>query len=156
MKSILSYGYVLTLALWVGCIFAVTFVVTPVIFKTFGRDMAGQIVGSIFTVYFPFNLLASIAALILFLLLGPDWGQMRDKFAVGLIALAIVLNLYVFFGLYPQINQIKSTVASFESADMSPQRLAFKRLHAVSAVINLTLLADGAVLLAMCRELVKR
>lgn len=156
MRSILAYAYVLTLALWVGCIFAVTFVVTPAIFKTFGRDMAGQVVGSIFTVYFPFNLLASISVLILFILMGPDWGQIRDKVAVGLISLAIVLNLYVFFGLYPQINQIKGAVSSFESAQMSPERLAFRKLHAVSAVINLTLLADGAVLLAMCREIVKR
>jgi hypothetical protein len=40
--------YRLALSLWVGGIALFTFVVTPVIFRTQGRDAAGKIVGSIF------------------------------------------------------------------------------------------------------------
>src|SRR3972149_3851447 len=54
-----SAVYRLALSLWVGGIALFTFVVTPVIFRTHGRDAAGRIVGSIFPVYFRYGLVVA-------------------------------------------------------------------------------------------------
>ena len=40
--------YTLTLALWTGGMVLFTFIVTPAIFRSFGRDQAGEIVGYLF------------------------------------------------------------------------------------------------------------
>jgi hypothetical protein len=61
-----SILYNLILALWVGGIFIFTFIVTPIIFQSFGRDYAGEIVGKLFPYYFPYNLILSVLALIVF------------------------------------------------------------------------------------------
>jgi len=52
--------------------------------------------------------------------------------------------------------QVKQQVASFErEAPDSPMRKEFRRLHAISAVLNLLVLADGAALLVLSRNFVK-
>jgi len=67
MNSYRYIPYTLVLALWVGGIAAFTFVVTPVILKSYPRDTAGDIVGKLFPAFFSCNLLIAIVALILFL-----------------------------------------------------------------------------------------
>ena len=57
---LLSALYRLALSLWVGGIALFTFVVTPVIFRTQGRDAAGKIVGAIFPVYFRFSVFSEL------------------------------------------------------------------------------------------------
>ena len=51
-----SVVYSFLLALWAGGMFIFTFLVTPVIFQSFGRDTAGEIVGKLFPYYFPYTL----------------------------------------------------------------------------------------------------
>ena len=48
--------YRLALSLWVGGIALFTFVVTPILFRTQGREAAGKIVGTIFPVYFRYGM----------------------------------------------------------------------------------------------------
>jgi len=52
MKAPLFSVYNLVLALWVGGISIFTFIVTPAIFRSYGRDQAGEIVGKLFPGYF--------------------------------------------------------------------------------------------------------
>jgi hypothetical protein len=54
--------------------------------------------------------------------------------------------------LFPQILAVKSRVASFESAPDAPERVRFRALHGASMLLNLLVLADGAVLLAFARK----
>jgi uncharacterized membrane protein len=57
-----SFLYNLVLSLWIGGMSVFTFIVTPAIFKSFGRDMAGEIVGKLFPGYFLSVLILSFAA----------------------------------------------------------------------------------------------
>ena len=50
--QIISVIYRLAIAFWVGGVAIFTFVLTPIIFKAYDRDMAGQIVGALFPAYF--------------------------------------------------------------------------------------------------------
>jgi len=142
--------YTLSLALWTGGMALFTFVVTPAIFRSFGRDRAGEIVGRLFPGFFLFCLAVSSAALILFFLLGAEQTSRPYRASLSLLVLAVIINAYVLFSLHPRTIEVKRQVASFEqAAPDSPARKAFRRLHAVSAGLNLFLLLDGTVLLVM-------
>ena len=136
------------LALWVGGIALFTFIVTPIIFNSYSRDMAGEIVGRMFPGYFLYNLILSLLAFMLFLI--PWSGIVRKGFRLSLfcIVIAIVVNIFVCFKLYPEINAIKKEIHSFDTVSIDdPLRIKFRRLHGISAILNLLLFADGVTLL---------
>ena len=155
MKFACASLYTLSLALWTGGMALFTFNVTPAIFRSYSRDMAGEIVGRLFPGYFLFCLAVSAAALLLFFLLGADQAARSFRVSLFLLVAAVIINAYVFFSLHPKTVQVKQQVASFEGmAPDSPARREFRKLHGISAVLNLALLADGIALLALSRNLV--
>jgi uncharacterized membrane protein len=150
MKNIGYFLYLLALGIWIGGIFIFTFVVTPVIFKSFDRDLAGSIVGRLFPGYFFFTLVVvALAAAVLFFA-WPVRNGLGFTLSCGLAALALVIVLYTNFSLHPRMKKVKQEIASFETVPADhPSRLKFRRLHVQSAVLNLLLLADGVALLAL-------
>ena len=154
MRPYLSFLYMLTLSLWVGGMAIFTFIVTPAIFRSYGRDAAGEIVGRLFPGYFAYLLILSGAALVLFLFQRSLAPAALSRLSLALLIAAVLVNAYVSFRLHPEAIRIKQQITSFEreSAD-SPARKAFRRLHAVSAVLNLFVLLDGSALLALSRQL---
>jgi uncharacterized membrane protein len=155
MKPIVFFLYSLTLALWAGGMALFTFIVTPAIFRSYGRDQAGEIVGKLFPGYFLYLLVLSALALVLFFLLGAEQTSRSFRASLFLIVVAVIINAYVLFSLHPKAVQIKQQVVSFEkAAPDSPARREFRRLHGISAVLNLALLADGVALIALSRNFV--
>jgi uncharacterized membrane protein len=148
MNNIWNFCYHLALSLWVGGISIFTFIITPVIFRSFERDPAGKIVGRLFPGYFMYNLALSVIALVLLLIMRSLSVRSGFRLSLILIACAVIINLFVVFKLHPEIIRVKQEVHSFEArADDSPVRKEFRKLHAVSASLNLLLLADGIALL---------
>jgi Ca2+/Na+ antiporter len=140
--------YNLILALWVGGVAIFTFVVTPAIFRSYGRDMAGEIVGRLFPGYFFYNLVLTAAALVLFFLLAADRSAFPHRLSLFLLSAAFIVNVFIVFKLHPEAVKVKQEVSSFErESPDSPARKKFRRLHGVSAALNLFLLADGITLL---------
>jgi hypothetical protein len=109
----IMYNFIL--ALWVGGIFIFTFLVTPIIFRSFGRDTAGEIVGKLFPYYFPYNLIISVLALAIFLLLTGTEGKMLRKVTIILLTAAVLINLFITFKLYPDIKNVKQQIETFET-----------------------------------------
>ncbi|UCH81594.1 MAG: DUF4149 domain-containing protein [Nitrospiraceae bacterium] len=148
--------YNLVLSFWIGGITIYTFIITPVIFKSFSRDMAGNIVGVLFPGYFWFNLILSVIALLLVLLAGLSFAKSGHRFSLLLIVLALIINIFVTFKLHPDVKEVKNQIHSFESeAEDSSLRKRFAKLHGISAGLNLLLLADGVVLLIISTALRK-
>lgn len=148
MSTIWSFCYNLILSLWVGGITIFTFLLTPAIFRSFERDMAGKIVGTLFTNFFTYNLVLSVVALILLVILRSSLTGFGFKLSLILVICAIMINLFVAFKLHPDIRKVKQEIHTFEEpAGDSPLRKKFGKLHAVSASLNLLLLADGITLL---------
>ena len=141
--------YNLMLALWVGGIFIYTFLVTPLIFKSFGKDTASAIVDKLFPFYFPYILVVAILAFGFFLIYGLKKNAMH-KLTLVLLIVGILIGLFVNFGLYPEIKKTKQEIASFEKspADL-PARRRFNALHGISMTLNLVLLADGIALIVV-------
>jgi len=148
MKRAWFPAYVLILALWFGGMAIFTFLITPSIFAAFPRDMAGEVVGRLFPGYFWFTLAVNAAAIALFIIVSDK--QAHKPFLLSSVCLltALMINLLIVFRLHPEAIRAKQAVSSFErESPDSPARKRFARLHGVSAVLNLVLTAEGAILL---------
>ncbi|HYQ48248.1 MAG TPA: DUF4149 domain-containing protein [Thermodesulfovibrionales bacterium] len=156
MKNAGYFLYLLLLGIWTGGIFMFTFVVTPVIFKSFDRDLAGSIVGRLFPGYFFFTLVAvALAAALLFFAWSARMGT-AFRLSLALVVIALVIALYTNFSLHPRMQAVKQEIASFDQVPAEhPSRRMFRRLHAQSAALNLMLLADSVTLIALA-TLVRR
>ncbi|MBI4826089.1 MAG: DUF4149 domain-containing protein [Nitrospirae bacterium] len=142
--------YNILLALWVGGMAIFTFLITPVIFKGFERDTASAIVDKLFPFYFPYNLIISLTALVSFLLVAKFQTGIARQLSLGLIIAAIVINAFITFKLYPDVRKVKATITSFEqTSPESLERKEFRKLHGISAVLNLLLLIDGVTLIVI-------
>lgn len=154
--TVTSAVYRLALSLWVGGVALFTFIVTPAIFRTHGKDAAGRIVGSIFPVYFRYGLVLAALALLARIVAGEAFHGVRQWIGTLLIATAIVLTGYQAYGLTPRMERVKRSVASFETVPPGdPARMEFSRLHGISMVLNLVVLLEG-VALVVARESVRR
>ncbi|MGE5663082.1 MAG: DUF4149 domain-containing protein [Deltaproteobacteria bacterium] len=142
-----SAVYRLALSLWVGGMALFTFVVTPVIFRTQGRDAAGKIVGAIFPLYFRYGLALAAVALLARVIAGEAFHGVRQWVGTFLILTALLLTGYQAYGIAPKMEQVKQSVASFEAAPPDdPARKQFSRLHGISMVVNLVIILEGAAL----------
>lgn len=149
MKTIFDFLYSFTLSLWVGGMMIFTFIITPVIFKAHGRDMAGKIVGHLFPFYFLYNLCLSGIALFLVFLMGrtTKWASI---IAMVLLITAVVINIVHIVFFLPKMEDLKTGIASFETTPKDhPLRQQFNRLHGISAILNLSLLVEGIALLVL-------
>lgn len=156
MKNTTAFLYLLSLSLWTGGMALFTFIVTPAIFRSYGRDQAGEIVGRLFPGYFLFCLSVSALALLLVFLLGADPAGRPFRASLFLLVAAVIVNAFVIFSLHPRTVEVKRQVASFERpAPDTPARREFRKLHGISAALNLALLLDGIALLALSRGLGK-
>jgi uncharacterized membrane protein len=156
VRNATAFLYLLSLSLWTGGMTLFTFIVTPAIFRSYGRDQAGEIVGWLFPGYFLFCLSLSAIALLLVFLLGADHAARPFRASLFLLVAAVFMNAFVLFSLHPRTVEVKRQVASFErTAPDTPARQEFRRLHGISAVLNLALLVDGVALLALSRNLGK-
>lgn len=154
MKITGYFLYNLVIALWIGGISIFTFIITPVIFRSFGRDTAGEIVGKLFPVYFLYNLILSVLAGLIIIIFALDRNTFAYKASLFLIVAAVVINLFLCFKLHPEIREVKREIKSFESTtEESPLRKKFRKLHGISATLNLLLLADGITLLMISSKL---
>jgi uncharacterized membrane protein len=140
--------YSLILALWIGGMAIFTFIVTPVIFRSYPRDQAGEIVGRLFPGYFLYNLVLAALVLVLFFIVANDQSKLAYRLSLVCAVTALIINLFIVFKLHPDAVRIKQQVTSFErESPESPARKQFRKLHGVSAVLNLVLLVEGITLL---------
>ena len=152
MRAIGSFILMLALALWVGGGVLYTFVLTPAVFAAYPRNTAGEIVGTMMPHYFRFQLAAAAVAALVMVGLWRSWPGRRRALCLALVLGALATQAFVQLRLYPMILEVKSRVASFETAPDAPERRRFRSLHGVSMLLNLLILADGTLLLALARH----
>jgi len=144
--SFIPVLYRLALSFWIGGVALFTFVLTPILFKTQPRDLAGRIVGVLFPGYFRWGLACGAVALVCLLL------QRGRHFIPALVLLVLMLAATSFQALViePKAAALKEQIGSFETTPKDdPLRQEFSRLHAVSAVCNLAVFAGGVVLIIL-------
>ena len=144
--SFVTVLYHLALAFWVGGVALFTFVLTPLLFKTQPRDLAGKIVGVLFPGYFRWGLACGAGALVCLL---PQPGSHFVP-ALTLLVLMLAATSLQALVIEPKAAALKVRIGSFETtAKDDLRRREFARLHAVSAVCNLAVFVGGVVLVVL-------
>jgi hypothetical protein len=144
--QILTILYRLAVSLWLGGDALFTFALTPLLFKSESRDFAAKVVGILFPGYFRWGLACGIVALICRAVLagGPK--------AASIVIIAVMLTLTSIQAFYiePRAAELKRQIVSFETTPKDhPLRREFSKLHGVSAVCNLSVVAGGVVLVVL-------
>ncbi|MEK6201575.1 MAG: DUF4149 domain-containing protein [Desulfobulbaceae bacterium] len=144
--QIVTAIYHLAVTCWLGGAALFTFVLTPILFKTYSRDMAGGIVGVLFPGYFHWGLICGAVALICLLLT-----RGRRAIVSGLIlTVMLAITASQAFILEPKAAELKKEIPSFETTPPDhPLRVQFRKLHGISAVANLAVIVAGVVLVIL-------
>lgn len=142
----LSILYRLLIAFWVGGAALFTFVLTPTLFKSYDRDLAGNIVGVLFPGYFKVGLICGVLALGCFLFT-------REKrwlaSSLIIVAMLVVTSLQAFV-IEPKAAALKKEIPSFVTTPSDhPLRQQFKKLHGMSAAGNLGVIGGGIALIIL-------
>jgi len=144
--SYLDMLYRLAISLWAGGNAIFTLLLTPILFKTESRDTAARIVGNLFPAYFKWSLACGALALVFRLI---DRGAGIRLPVIILIVMLVVTSFQAFY-VEPRAAELKRQIGSFETTPKEhPLRKEFSKLHAVSAVCNLAVLAGGVVLIVL-------
>lgn len=138
--------YRLAIALWAGGNAIFSLMLTPILFKTESRDIAARIVGNLFPGYFRWGLACGTIALVC-RLLGHGFGAKTP--VVLLVAMLATASFQAFY-VEPKAAELKRQIGSFETTPKDhPLRKEFSKLHGVSAVCNLAVLAGGVALVVL-------
>lgn len=142
-----TFIYRLAIACWVGGATLFTFVLTPTIFKSFNRDMAGGIVGALFPGYFKWGLVCGVVAIATIFLSST---VKHKTIAAVIIAVMIAITSAQAFVIEPKATALKNEIPSFETTPKDdPLRIKFRKLHGVSAVSNLVVIVGGIALVVL-------
>ncbi|HJV35715.1 DUF4149 domain-containing protein [Geomonas sp.] len=144
--QIVTIIYRLAVSLWLGGASLFTFVLTPLLFRNESRDTAARIVGLFFPGYFRWGVACGLIALICRIILSGK------GVAVAGVILAVMLTLCSIQAFYvePRAAELKRQIVSFETTPKDhPLRREFSKLHGVSAVCNLSIIAGGVVLVVL-------
>ena len=128
-------------------------VLTPVIFAAYSRNTAGEIVGTMMPHYFTFQFAAAATVALVTIALWRAWPGRRRTLCLVLVLGALAVQSFVQWRLYPRILEVKARVEDVRvPARMPPAQALQQRLHGASMALNLLLLADGTLLLALARR----
>lgn len=138
--------YNLAISCWLGGAALFTFRLTPLIFASYSRDIAGGIVGTLFPGYFRWGLACGVVAF---------FCQIINRGRFALASLAVITLMLAFtavqaFVLEPQAAALKHAIVSFETTPAdAPQRVQFRKLHGISMAANLAVIVGGIVLVIL-------
>jgi hypothetical protein len=144
--QIVAVLYHLAVSLWLGGAALFTFVLTPLLFRNESRDTAARIVGLFFPGYFKWGVACGVLALIFRLILS---GKGTLPAAVIIVVMLTLSSIQAFY-IEPRAAELKRQIGSFETTSKDhPLRREFSKLHGISAVCNLTVIAGGIVLVVL-------
>ena len=142
----LTLLYNIAISCWLGGAALFTFLLTPIIFASYSRDIAGGIVGVLFPGYFRWGLACGAVALVCQTI-------NRGRFTVAsllIIALMLILTSVQAFIIEPRAAEIKRSIVSFETTPKGdPFRVQFRKLHGISMAANLAVIAGGVLLVVL-------
>jgi hypothetical protein len=142
-----TFLYRLAIACWLGGASLFTFVLTPAIFRSFNRDVAGGIVGVLFPGYFQWGLVCGAIALATVFLAATG---RRRLISAGVITCMLILTAVQAFMIEPKAAALKKEIPSFEATSPDDSlRVEFRKWHGVSAVANLAVIGGGIILVLL-------
>jgi hypothetical protein len=131
--------YNLAVSCWLGGAALFTFRLTPLIFASYSRDIAGGIVSILFPGYFRWGLICGAVALLCQII-------NRGRFAIAslmIITIMLALTTVQAFVFEPRAAALKQAIVSFETTPPDdPQRVQFRNLTVIVGGIVLVILSS--------------
>lgn len=116
------------LTIWVGGMWAIGYIVAPVLFQMLDKPVAGNVAGQLFTIMSYIGLFSSIALIIN--ILARQGFNSRHWQLLTLIGMLVVIVVGQFV-LHPMMAELKAVGISEENASQ------FGRLHGIASVLFL-------------------
>lgn len=154
MSRLADQLVLVVVTLWIGGMWAVGYLVAPVLFDMLpDRTLAGRVAGRLFDYVGWFGLAAS-SWLALFLAVRLGWAAMRSGlFWLVLLMLAMVAAGH--FGIQPLMAQLKANAWPNDVMN-SVMRGRFSTWHGISSVLYLVQSILGAVLVLRVRQALRQ
>ena len=152
MVSMIEYLYILAVALLVGKVVLLSFVVAPILAKNLERESFGKVVRELFPAYYTLGMGTAIAGLISVAGLGLILGMSTILVIAGGTWLIIfVAEAYCQSPLTTQSNAMRDRLKEQESRGAVDPVLqaAWSRLHQRSVYLNSLVLLAGLCLLGL-------
>ena len=135
MRKLSESLYYIAIALWVGGMWAIGYMVAPVLFSSLGdRQLAGVIAGKLFALIGWVGL--GCAAYLLIFLLSRWGGRFFKNVVFWLVLLMALLVVASQFGIQPLMAQLKADALPREVME-SVLRDRFATWHGVSSILYL-------------------
>lgn len=143
---ILKFIHLLSIVVWIGMLIFFSFLGAPSIFKVLPRETAGEVVGHIFPKYWITGYVTSITALASLIIISL---QHKNVPTARVIILVVMTAVTFYSGLVvgSKARAIKAEMkATEETSKKAELREKFKKVHAVSSILNLAVIILGLVL----------
>ena len=142
---IVKFLHLMSLSIWVGSIVFFSFFAAPSIFKKLPREAAGDVVGDIFPKYRAIGY-ASSAVLLVTLAIMMNSEKDSQYSRPVLLVLMAAIGLYSGLVVGKQAASIKAGMkASADAEKKETLRAEFRKVHAISSILNMSVLALGIV-----------
>lgn len=156
MLSVIEYLHMLAVAVLVGKVVLLSFIVAPILAKNLEREPFGKVVRQLFPAYYALGMGTAILGLISVIGLGLILGMSTTLLVAGgtwLIILAA--EAYCRSPLTPQSNAMRDRLKEQESRGAVDPALqsAWNRLHQRSVYLNSLVLFAGLYLLLLASRL---
>jgi hypothetical protein len=155
MISVIQYLALLTVAVLVGKVVLLSFVVAPILAKTLEREAFGAVVRRLFPAYYALGMAAAVMGIVSVLLLGivHETNAMRHL-AAGIWLAVLAAETYCRSPLTPRSNAMRDRLKEQESQGTVDPLLerAWNRLHRRSVYLNSLVLLAGLCLLGLVQR----
>ena len=140
--------FAFVLALWVGTLITIGYIVAPTLFVTLtDRQVAGMVAGALFRIEGTISMVVSVA-LIMFANLLVKRGLNRYKNIRWYLLAILICSVIVAFVLQPMMSNLREEALGLGFPVMlSPLAETFGRLHGISSALYLVQSLIGLVLL---------
>jgi uncharacterized membrane protein len=140
-------------AVWLGAMGFFAFIVAPAAFTTLDREAAGRFVSVIFSRYYAVGLALGLVALfgLAGRWMGGGWRGL-DWLSAGGVLLMLALTVYAGAVVLPAAHAAREAARAAE--DDPAAAAGFARLHRLSGILNVIVMASGMLVLVL--ETVRR
>ncbi len=140
--NIVTFIHLMIVSLWVGAMIFFTFCSAPSIFKILPRESAGDVIGDIFPKYWILGYAAGAVSVATLFYMGNLLGRLSELKALVLIEM-FALALFSGLVIGRRARAIKADMRAAEGEEQEAFRGKFRKIHAVSAIFNLSLILLG-------------
>jgi hypothetical protein len=156
MAPLIEYLHALAIAILVGKVVLLSFVVAPILAKSLEREPFGIVVRQLFPAYYALGMEAAILGLVSLSGLAMIRGMSLSLLVAGGIWLIILAaEAYCRLPLTPQSNEMRDRLKEQESRGAADPALqtAWNRLHQRSLYLNSMVLLAGLCLIWLAQRL---